>query len=961
MKFNRRILIKLLATSCATTVLSIGAANAQTATEDSGSSPAAKISASTAAAPAEDTGSSQAAEIIVTGSRIGAPNAKSISPTIVIGGGDLAKLSPQNVADGLRFVPQFRGSFSTNAPFPSPTILPGINAVNLRGLGLNETLVLMNGHRVAPTNNKGVIDLNSLPQQLISRVDIVTGGVSAAYGSDAVAGVVNFILDENFKGIKGSVSHGLSSHSDMSAWNANLAAGADFAQGRGHVLLSGEYSTRDPMEIGAAGRGWYTKNRGIVPAPGVPQRHVFDSGVTNSNGAPGGLITSGPLRGTTFTDAGSPTVFHYGDVVGPAFQHGGDGILNPSILPSGIKRKSGYGRISYEFSDNVRAYAGISYNETHTRSGGAQSGYPYFVGQYQLTIFSGNPFLPPDTQAGMITNGLASIPLGKLVTTNPTYSDVRNKALRVEAGIEGKIGNSWSYDLYYSHARSRQRLEQGNDPILPNIFAATDAVINPANGQIVCRSALSGVTPDCVPYNPFGVGTASKAALDYIFGTWLQRSTNDFDNFEATVRSELVDLPAGPLKVAFGAAYRHETDSETPNPLSYAFVNCTDIRGCPAALNGALGRYVQGSSSPWRGGFSVSDQFIELSIPVFANQKFAQDLTLNPAFRLIEYKSGTIGTWKVGVNYAPFTGLRLRATRSRDAREPAPWELFTQGPVGNSLNIIDKVSGASFFGQTITTGNPDLKPELADTLTVGAVYRPSWLPGFSVSADWYDINVKKAIFGVGGQFVYDECQGGDASSCALITQVAPNFLRINAPFRNLSAIKTRGLDLVANYSADVGPGSLSLSASANRLAKYTIQNGGGVPISYVGSVAPQSAFNVTTFPKWTGTFRASYALGPVSVTGDWQYIGKGVYNSTFVEGVNIDKNHVPAKIYTNLNIDWKIRAPSDGEFVAFLTVNNVFGVDPPNIPSPVTSAFQVVSSGYDLLGRYFTGGVRFKF
>jgi iron complex outermembrane recepter protein len=908
----------------------------------------------------------QVDEIVVTGSRIGGRSYESTEPLSVYKVDEVGDLNPQNIADGLNSMPQFLGSVRTSNPYVSPAASAptsnGINSLSLRNLGIHETLILLDGHRVGPSNIQGTVDINLLPQELVSRVDVVTGGASAAYGSDAVAGVVNFVLDRNFEGVKGEVSRGLSNNWDNKSWKASLVAGTEFGGGRGHILADAVYYTNDgsSFNVGSAsGRDWEDRNPGVISGGGVsPSRIIFPSGVVIDNGAPGGLVTSGPLKGTTFGPGGVPEVFHYGSVVGSVFQEGGDGIIGPQTLVASLDRRQIYSRVSYDVTDDFNVFASGTYAWNQTVSHAPSI--PALTAGFAPTIFDDNAFLPAATKAAMASAGVTSIPLGLLIPSRPFSVPTTSKNWTVETGFNGKFGDGWSYSGYFNH--NGQKLSQSiqNDPLFPNVFAAADAVVNPANGQIVCRSTLAGLSPGCVPLNPFGAGSASPGSLNYIL------QSNDYDtdlksDFASFVvrQDDLYTLPAGKISAAGGIEYRHEDGAFTASPQAGAVVNCTGIRGCPASLNGNTQAFEFGSTTSYAGGVSDKEGFGEILVPILKDQPFANKLDVDAAIRLTDYStSGTVTTWKVGANYKPVEALRFRVTRSHDIRAPQLAELYASPNVG-SAQVVDKITGKAYAVTRISVGNTALAPEIGNTWTYGVVFQPSWLHNLNLSADWYDITLTGAIGQLTPQPIYDQCQSGNAQLCSLISITGANTATIVDSQLNVSTFKTNGLDLSASYGAPVGSGTLTFDLAAAYLNKFTTLVQGGVPIDSTGMIDWS-----TSHPKWTGTFRAGYTLGPVTAIANWRYIGSGVINPAFVVGRDTNDNSVPAVNYTDVTLEWKFRAPLTGDDTVFFTVNNLFDKAPPIIPDMAGQSSQPFVSNfnlYDSIGRSFTLGLKFRF
>ncbi len=467
-------------------------------------------------------------DIIVTGSRIVRDGYEAPTPTTVIGAERLATAANSNLAQFVTTLPAFVGSGNSRSTLAAGAAgTTGINSINLRGLGANRTLVLFDGHRMAPAHPNGDIDINGIPQQLVSRIDVVTGGVSAVYGSDAVAGVVNFIMDRKFTGLKGELSGGLTTYGDGKNYKGAITAGVPFGEGRGHLLLSGEL-VYDEGIAGGGKRRWTHDsaqnfaNPAYTPTNGQPQFLILENtGYTNA--APGGIIVSGPLRGTQFGAGGTPFQRVYGDIVGDVFMRGGDWEANSvrtlgSIAPS-EQRQSAFGRLSYDLSDGFNVYAQASWNRTETFADVIAA---FMLNTAGPLINIRNPFIPASVRAEMVRNNLTSIRVGTLnADSGPIEQSTLRTARSFEFGANGKfpmLGSEWRWDAYAQFGRSDVTLVSPRNILRANYALAVDAVVNPANGQIVCFSTLTNPGNGCAPWNPMGVGVnqVGGAAWNFI-------------------------------------------------------------------------------------------------------------------------------------------------------------------------------------------------------------------------------------------------------------------------------------------------------------------------------------------------------------------------------------------------------------------------------------------------------------
>jgi outer membrane receptor protein involved in Fe transport len=934
-------------------------------------------------------------ELVVTGTRIKrATSYDQPTPVTSLNADALQSAAPGTISDALNQLPQFSYSGGRTASCCSAGFAPGA-FLNLRGLANGgqgtRTLVLLDGERVAPTRELGDVDTNLLPELLTQRVDVVTGGASAVYGSDAVAGVVNYVIDQQFTGVKFLAQTGQTNYADDKSIKVGVAAGQEFAGGRGHALLSLEHydangipSLADRPSAEGAGLLNILGGSGTAAVPyqelaNTRRTLSTDGGViVNSAGAPV-ATTADPLAGLVF-DGPSATHRFITGTVPPGtggIQIGGDGsIVNSAAIAASLKTNKLFTRLSYELTDAVRAHLRLNASKSsnvqhmfHNRQESATA----------FTIFRDNAFLPTDIAAAMSAAnggaGLASFRLGRFSRDlGWGTNDYDNTNYDVSLGFEGKINETWNWHANYAHGQTKETARVTNNAILDNLYAAADAVVNPANGQTVCRVTLTnpGAFPGCVPINLFGNGTPSQAAIDFVTGTSRQDITNKQDIVSAYTQGSVVELPAGPLTAAVGGEYRKRSLLEESNDVALGQINNTGIRGlptslCPSNAPCRFGRFNLANFGEADGSDDVKEAYIETALPLLKDAFLAKSLELDGAFRYTDYEnSGGVNTWKFGVGYAPLMGLRLRAARSRDIRAPNLFELFS-GPVvsfGGSGQIRDPQFGGAPNAApiTITTrGNSDLQPEKADTWTVGMVFQPEWLPGFVGSVDYYKIDIEQAISSALSsiaalQGVVNNCQGGDAASCSQITRdpTSGEITNILLQAVNLNARNTKGIDFDLSYSHNLGPGKFGIRTVVNRLFDY-IDTVGGVSTQYAGKVEVSGAR-----PKWRGNLSLTYDLARASLFVQERYIGQldqffaGNRNGVFANPT------LGSVLYTDVTATW--RFDEQGKYEIYGTANNVFNRKAPFYPPSVTGlGYPTVFQLYDVSGSYFTLGARARF
>lgn len=954
------------------------------------------------------------ADIVVTGSRIVRDGYTAPTPVTVATTDDLAKTTPSGIADALNKLPQFSNSLSpgksasnfSNAPIHG-------NVLNLRSLGTPSnnpkgplrTLILFDGMRVSPTSYVGTIDTNVLPQLLVQRVDVVTGGASAGYGSDAVAGVVNFILDKKFTGLKGVAQVGISEEGDNANQRLGLAYGQDFAGGRGHFLLSGEFSNNEGMlrsdrDFATKGYTYVGSVPGCTPPAGTPASACSPGGALNPYTigtdiriasalapSPNGRIVSSSVTGNPFVgqvinNDGSTRPFRAGATTGTTgFQAGGDGYNIPAtghaIAP--YKTYQAFGRVDYDLTDDINAYVQGGWSRADLRYR-TQVNALVPTGQ-QVNIYSGNPYLSPALAASLPT-ATDFISVGQYNAGQPTpLAEERTDYWMATAGLTGKVGGlDWSVN--YSHGDSTHKM--ANSGLYDNrkLFAAADAVVNPANGQITCRvlldpayaSQYAGCTPIDVLHGDPSRSTPEGYA--YATGTSRYKATVRQDAFTANLSGSLFELPAGPVDFAVGAEYRRQklnlTSNAAPELLDTAAERSAyfaGLRGVPAT---SLFYWLTNVGTA-QGSLNVKEAYAELAVPILKDTAFFRELSLNGAARITDYStSGTVETWKVGGTWKPVDDILIRATVSRDIRAPNLFELYAgaQSGIGivNDLRTADGSygSGLNQNVNTITAGNPNLKPEKAKTLTIGGVFTPSFMRGVSLSVDYYRINVSNLIDSLSAQQIVTNCfnaGGAGVAECALITRTTPTSLPslISIVPANIAFLKTAGIDIDASYRTTVGEGGLGVRLYLNYLDKFDAQQYVGAPIAHYAGVSVVGS-NPAGFPRWRGNLSIDYTNGPFGITIAEQYIHKMRLD---IPGSSTPIQFVDPKVkavwYTDLSARFTI-PHGDGNFELFGSVNNLFNKKPPLIPGTVPGVNLPTNIAvYDFIGRAFTAGVRVKF
>lgn len=891
-----------------------------------------------------------AADIIVTASRAAPHGADAPTPTAVIGSDAIDNRQVTNVAQLLNEQPVFRATTSPSAN-AIRTQTPGASTADLRGLGAARTLVLVNGARVPPlapaSNGTGTTpsapDLNTIPTLMVERVEVVTGGASAQWGSDAVAGVVNIILKNRFTGLELRAQAGVSKYGDAGNYRLAALGGAAFGEG-GHIVAGIDYVKND--EVGDIyTRPWGANEYGRVANPafatnGQPANIIATN--VHAGSSLGGLIT-GPatfsLRNYEFTSATTVAPFDGGGIRNASLQIGGQGqsLARGVSLAPGIERFNPYLHAEYEFSDALTLKAEASYSETRAQ----MTALP--PRDAAVTILASNPYIPAVVRSAM--GALPSFTISRLDYDIGLFKvHVTNRTPRLMAGASGKIGGGWSWDAHVTWAENDYRQTVPNNRNLTKFRFATDAV--QSGNDIVCRATLPGPSfnanaAGCVPINLFGNGTPSAAAIDYILDRSVATAKYDQVTAAANLRGTPFSTWAGPVSVALGAEYRREKE----------------VVGADAVA--AAGLYETSNAAPYSGRFNVKEGYVEAIVPLARDLPGLRSLDLNGALRVADYSTaGTQTTWKGGAVWEPFDGLRFRATRSRDIRAPAIFELFSAGAVTNLSATVNGVT-AALIPQNATIGNAALRPEKADTLTIGAVINPSFAPRFTLSVDYYNIDLKDAVTTVSGTVAGNLCSAGQTYFCSLFTFAGTTPTAYNARYLNAASLRTNGLDIAGSYRLPLSDirdgwnGSLTLSFSGTYVFHYYSNLGNGsATIDYVKDNSPAG------LPRFRSNTSLTYQSGGFSLTGQVTTISAGNIDNTanLNAATSINNNHVPAYQYLNLQASQEV-----GErFRLFAGVNNLFNTAPPALPS--TTVFTLTNGiYYDTIGRTFTVGVNVRF
>lgn len=914
------------------------------------SSPAKPSSELASKAPQAGASDPTSEPIIVTGSLIARSGFDTPTPVTVIDELKLQYANSADIAEVVNDIPSARGTVSASSTSNASGSAGG-SYTDLRGLGYQRTLGLVDGRRYAPITSGGTLNTSALPQMLIKGVDIVTGGASAAYGSDAVAGVVNYRLDTDFQGFKGKVQAETSEYGDYNGKLFSLAYGKSFFDDRVHLTVAGDWMDNDGIRR-VGDRPW-ANNVQIVPNPayvagnGQPQA-VLTNNVKYANASYGGLITSGLLRGIQFAPDGSAIPFVYGTradgspYTSGTYMIGGDAYAvdstseNVGTIP--LHRRSLFGNLAVDLSNSVTLFGQMVYQRTESVFDNVRS-------NETLTIRADNAFLPQSIRDVMAANSLASFTMSRGIDDNARrIVDLNIQTYNAIVGAKGTFADSWSWEVYYSKGHTRRRHEQNNSRVAANFALALDAVVNPLTGAIVCRSTLTNPTNGCVPINLIGQGRASAAALAYTNADAWSIKSIDQDVVSATVRGELFDAWAGPVSIAVGADWRRMGDKVTADPIAAAFAYSHGGTGIYSAKN------------------NVREVYGEILVPLARDEAWAKNLELNLAGRVTDYStSGTVYTWKAGVSYAVNDSIRLRATRSRDIRAPGVDELFSAGSTSLTGALPDPLLGISYAFQQRSTGNPNVKPEKADTWTAGFVFTPTFIPKFKLSVDYYDISIHDAITTLTPRTIVEQCYlENNANLCALLTRGPNPGDRITSVLvgpSNFQEFSARGIDFEASYQVPFAGGKFDWSMLATHILELEI-NDPTTTVPLRDFVHQPTSTGPGGQPKWRFQSRLSYSRKGAWVSLTARHVGGGEINPTFAALNYLADLRVNGRTYFDIAGQYPVFKRKGGTVALFGSVRNLLNTDP---PLTNVGTYGTTRPLYDVIGRVYRGGVKFDF
>lgn len=948
----------------------------------------------TATAQGEEDEAAVQDTVVVTGSRIpGDPNLGSSVPVQSLAEDDIQLSGELNLADVVNDIPALVSSFTGDNTINDgiQDVNPGSNTLNLRGLGRERTLVLVNGRRhVAGFRGSQAVDIGSIPRALVQSVEVTTGGASAVYGADAVSGVVNFILKDDFEGVQLDVVGGLSGEGDAESFAVDATFGKNFDNDKGNIVLALSYEDEAELKIGdrswSRNNGipsegsnpdlngpsraliydpnyWLSSNEGSI-APSFGGRNTIYVDINNNGIADCQESTAGRstyLAGCWFTNAdGTVSVFQDGLVpAGGIVQQGGTGARfnfdTDSLVPENQRFVANL-NAKYDVSPNATVYFEGKYVNSNTEV------YAEYDTYYDtLAILPDNPFIP--TQLQPVVNATGYL----LLTQDPSgwnddYQKFERETYRFVSGVEWEIGDGHIFDFSVNHGKFKLR-EEETEFFIDRIFAGIDSTTD-TNGNIVCRSDLDptaayeidyfvggngfangGFSTDryysftpgdgsCQPLNPFGVNAISQAAKDWIVADIWTELEVEQTVLSATMVGEfdtLQNIFAAPIGYAVGAEYRDESSQNTLDPIQRGIL--------PAGTSLTPGVYV-GDIDPWvesfasidnvqllnsGGGYDVYDVFAEVKLPLIRDAQFAKDLSIDAAVRVADYSTlGETTTWKLGGTWAPSDDIKFRATWSEAVRAPNIGELFdprlpifinedndpcdaanvADGSANREANCIAELqaagvplativdgSGTYIWDNPLTArftgvsgGNPDLDVETSESFTIGAVFQPTFLEGFTATLDYWDITIEDAISSVAAGDILDGCL--DSSSypnvdfCGFYQRRGDGGLTtLESGEINFASLEASGIDFSANYTFDVGENTFTAGVGGSYQEKldrfFNPLNPADVDV----------ALEEIQIPELSGTISLGWERGPLTLGLQSQYMSRQAWAGVEIEEV----------------------------------------------------------------------------
>ncbi len=924
----------------------------------------------TSAATSAGTSAPAAESIEVTGSRLRTSNVTSEAPITVITSKQIEQSSSQTIEDVLKKIPSIGtdGNFSTTNNGAN-----GSSCLDLFNLGITRTLVLVDGRRFVHSGygtGSDCVDLDTIPIQMVDRIEILKDGASTIYGADAVAGVINIIMKKDFSGTQINLGGNITASGDDKQGDISGITGFDFAQGRGNFELTGHYLQRQPVL--QQDRDWSDPVVAADNGPGEP--YTIGSGYP-VNGRYFGSATATPAEGAFASGEGGtvvngkvvPFINSYMGANGSTpningrYDYGHDTYLSDYESQGNVAAES-----HFDVNDHLTAYASAFYThkETETQlSGQPVTGNPNTA--QSLIIPQGNPY----AEALGVDEPLSGY--RRTTDLGPRQTETGTDTWQATVGARGNITGNWDYDSYFTYGYSNTTIHQTNQINATRLENSLGSDSNPADPF---NASLCQASQGCALLNPFGAGNISAAAANYVGFTASSNAYYQFRDYGGSVtNNKLLKLPYGPLGLAVGFEYRQENGAYHPD----AFVEA--------------GQSTAAQQFPTGGGFDVGEVFGELNIPLLKNLVMAKDLSADISGRWSDYNTfGGVQNFKAGLNWSPSPDIRFRANLGTSVRQPAVVEAFGGDTLafeqGNDpcaqISSYGALSGnvaancakqgvpAGFqqagAGQipTLVGGNPKLSPESSRTYTIGSVLTPRFLPNFNAEIDYFHTSINNSIGEVPVQYVEDQCYTSvDLSSpyCASAGQrnASKQVALASAPYENLGVTRTNGIDFDMSYLIRLrGNNTLSFTNELVDTIGYTEQltlNGPFVNLKGTLNTVLGGGLYPVGVPVIRDNVTTTYAKDGFSFSWTVRYIDGMTYNEG---GTNL--NAAAQRFYKTNEVFYH-------DIVAtynFKKVQLVGGID--NLldrtpPFALDSSTNTAPSVYDVFGRLFYARLQVRF
>lgn len=974
---------------------------------------AALLANSAAFAQEQDATDKPMEEVVVTGSRIVSTNLDSPSPVQTISSEDIAKTGIVNVQELLLKNPTFGTPLLSRTNSNFLTSGAGVSTVDLRNLGVDRTLTLVDGRRfVSGLPGSAAVDYNTIPAQFIERVDLLTGGASAVYGSDAVAGVVNIIYKKNFEGVAFDGQYGASAESDNQETQFGITFGTNTEDGRGNVMAHVGYTKQGSVLSADRERSAIDQISTGAALSGEADEMFDITRPFYSSIAPQGrfFTTVRPVAASSFTYDAAGNVIPW-DTNGDVTAATGFNRSAYRTIAVPIERYLFAGRGSFEFTEGHSAF----FEGTYASSNSTSKLEPYPMAS--IDVYAVNGQVPEEFLVNGVMTRNPIVP--DVVYNNSTDTDLdgardfnftkrmsdfggrgnnaKRDTFRVVGGLEGAFASDrWHYEGFYAFGQTKEAQTSGGQINVLNFRSALEAIPDAADvdgdgnfTEAICRDAIAREF-GCVPVNVFGYNSMSPEAVNFIQAPGSLATFTSQRVLGGSLTGEIFDMPAGPFAIAVGAEYREEFSSSEFDPLTQAGLNAGN------------------AIPPTEGEFDVREAYLEMNVPLLKELPFADSLSFRGAIRASDYSTvGNTLSWNAGLEWAPIPSLRFRATRALSTRAPNINELYSppsqtfptgltdpcagvtsvsndaasvacRAAPGVNENIAANVSGLNPNGifalnqadiQGISgydRGNPDLFEEEGNSWTIGAVIQPEGiavLEKFDFSVDYYRIDIGDAIVFTDRQFILDQCYGGgNQSFCDFITRrpsavganSAGSIEFLDAGVTNSGGEFAEGVDLTVGFNTPIGAGKFNAQLSYTHLLDHYV-----IPLPGEDKDQLSGEVGDSTDKAY---LMLGYSLGKFGGTLQTTYISSADLDEGFLAGYDLEPGSVgiPSATYLDVQFTWN---PSD-TYQVFLGANNVLDEEPPlvisGLPGDVTGT-ETDAGTYDAIGRRYYAGVRIKF